>query len=123
MAYDEGLAQRVREALGARPHVTERRMFGGLAFLLDGKMFAGISGSRLMARVGVERYDDALALPHVTEMNFTGRPLKGYVYVDPDGLAADADLAAWVSWCAGHVAGLPAKAPKRSRSAAGHVRR
>jgi TfoX/Sxy family transcriptional regulator of competence genes len=109
MAYDEGLAQRVREALGSRPFITERRMFGGLAFLLDGKMFVGISGSKLMARVGAERYQDALALPHVREMNFTGKPMEGYVYIDPPGLAEDNDLLAWVSWCAGHVAALPAK--------------
>ena len=112
MSVDEGLAQRVREALGSPPRVTERRMFGGLAFLLDGKMFVGISGSKLMARVGVERYQDALALPHVREMNFTGKPMKGYVYIEPPGLAEDRDLTAWVSWCAGYVAGLPAKVPK-----------
>ena len=112
MSFDEGLAQRVREALGSLPRVTERRMFGGLAFLLDGKMFIGISGARLMARVGAERYQDALALPHVREMDFTGKPMKGYVYVDPPGLAEDSGLAAWVSWCASYVAGLPAKVSK-----------
>ena len=112
MAYDEGLAQRVREALGSRSSVSERKMFGGLAFLLDGKMFVGISGSKLMARVGRERYQDALALPHVREMSFTGKPMQGYVYVDPPGLAEDKDLAAWVSWCASHVAALPEKSPK-----------
>ena len=109
MSFDEGLAQRVREALGARTGVAERRMFGGLAFLLDGKMFVGVSGSKLMARVGAERYQDALALPHVSEMNFTGKPMKGYVYVEPLGLAEDSDLAAWVIWCASYVARLPAK--------------
>jgi TfoX/Sxy family transcriptional regulator of competence genes len=109
MSFDEALARRVREALGSRAGVTERKMFGGLAFLLDGKMFVGISGGKLMARVGAERYADALAVPHVREMDFTGRPMKGYVYVDPPGLAADSDLAAWVSWCASHVAELPAK--------------
>ena len=112
MAYDEGLAQRVREAIGSRRGVTERRMFGGLAFLLDGKMFVGISGSKLLARVGAERYRDALALPHVREMDFTGKPMKGYVYVEPQGLAEDNELLAWVSWCAGHVAALPAKVSK-----------
>lgn len=113
MAYDEGLAQRVREVLAARRGMTERRMFGGLAFLLDGKMFVGISGSRLMARVGSERYADALALPHVHEMDFTGKPMKGYVYIEPQGLAEDKDLDAWVIWCAGYVAGLPVKAQGR----------
>ena len=117
MAFDEGLARRVREALGSRADVSERRMFGGLAFLVDGKMFVGISGAKLMARVGTERYEDALSLPHVREMNFTGKPMKGYVYVDPPGLAEDRDLDAWVSWCANHVASLPAKArAKRARA-------
>ncbi|MEP7301443.1 MAG: TfoX/Sxy family protein [Caldimonas sp.] len=112
MSFDEGLAQRVREALDSRPGVTERRMFGGLAFMLEGKMFVGISGSKLMARVGAQRYQDALALPHVREMNFTGRPMKGYVYIDPQGLARDNELVAWVTWCASYVAGLPAKVSK-----------
>jgi TfoX/Sxy family transcriptional regulator of competence genes len=112
VSFDEGLAQRVREALGSRPGVSERRMFGGLAFLVDGKMFVGISGSKLMARVGLARYQDALTLPHVREMDFTGKPMKGYVYVDPAGLTDDSDLSAWVSWCAGHVAELPTKMPK-----------
>lgn len=112
MPFDEGLAQRVREALGSRPFVTERRMFGGLAFLLDGKMVVGISGSKLMARVGAERYEDALRLPHVREMSFTGKPMRGYVYIDAPALTEDSDLAAWVSWCASYVAGLPAKVSK-----------
>ena len=112
MAFDEGLAQRVREALAGRPGITERRMFGGLAFLVDGKMFVGISGSKLMARVGVERYQDALAVPHVRQMDFTGKPMKGYVYVDPLGLVEDKDLVAWVSWCSAYAAALPATASR-----------
>ena len=112
MAFDEGLAQRVREALRGVPSITERRMFGGLAFLIDGKMFIAVSGDKLMARVGAERYEDALALPHVRRMDFTGRPMNGYVYVEPAGLADDATLKAWVTWCAGHVASLPAKASR-----------
>lgn len=112
MAFDEGLAQRVREALASREVVSERKMFGGLAFLVNGKMFVGISGSKLMARVGAERYQDALALPHVCEMNFTGKPMKGYVYIDPPGLTEDRDLLAWVSWCVGYVASLPVKKSK-----------
>jgi TfoX/Sxy family transcriptional regulator of competence genes len=112
MSFDEGLAQRVREALGSRRRVTERRMFGGLAFLLDGKMFVGISGAKLMARVGATRYQDALGLPHVREMDFTGKPMKGYDYVDSPGLTQDSELAAWVKWCANYVAELPPKVAK-----------
>ena len=113
MAFDEGLAQRVREAVSARPGITERRMFGGLAFLLGGRMFVGISGSKLMARVGTEKYVDALDLAHVREMDFTGKQMKGYVYIDPAGLAEDKDLLAWVSWCASYVASLPAEGARR----------
>lgn len=115
MAFDEGLAQRVREALDGVASITERRMFGGLAFLVDGKMFVGVSGSKLMARVGGERYQDALSLPHVRKMDFTGKPMNGYVYVEPPGLAEDENLKAWVIWCASYVASLPAKVSKKSR--------
>ncbi len=115
MVFDPGLAQRVRDIVGAREGVSERRMFGGLAFLLDGRMFVGIEGASLMARVGPQRHPDALALPHVREMDFTGRPMKGYVYVDAPGLADDRALQAWVEWCAAFVATLPAKAPRRAR--------
>ncbi len=115
MAYDPGLAQRIREILGDRQGVSERRMFGGLAFMLHGHMFFGLNESELMARVGPDRYQEALAMRHVREMDFTGRPLKGYVYVGADGLAEDKDLQAWVDWCAGFVAGLPAKKPKPAR--------
>jgi TfoX N-terminal domain len=112
MTFDQGLAERVREVLARRSGIAERGMFGGLAFLLDGRMVVAVSGSKLMARVGMERYADALALPHVREMKFTGRVMKGYVYIDPPALTEDGDLAAWVDWCAGYVAGLPPKVAK-----------
>lgn len=115
MAYDPGLAQRIREALEHRPGVSEKALFGGLAFLVDGKMFVGVQDSVLMARVGVERHADALAVPHVREMDFTGRPMRGYVYVDPPGLTDDKDLNAWVRWCASYVSALPPKKAKRPK--------
>ncbi len=113
MAFDPGLAQRIRELLNDRPGLSERRMFGGLAFMLHGHMVVGVLGSTLMARVGAERHADALAMTHVRAMDFTGRPMKGYVYVDPPGLADDGDLQAWVEWCAGVAASLPPKPAKR----------
>ena len=112
MAFDPELAQRVRRVLSGRRGVTERAMFGGLAFLVDGKMFIGIRNSSLMARVGSERYQDALAMPNVRVMDFTGRSIKGYVYIDPPAVAAEEDLKAWVLWCAEYVARLPAKRAK-----------
>jgi hypothetical protein len=110
MAFDPGLAQRVREALGSRRDVAEHRMFGGLAFLLDGHMAVGLVGGVLMARVGPGRHADALARPHVRPMDFTGRPMKGYVYIDPPAIADDAVLAVWVAECAAFVDTLPRKA-------------
>ncbi len=96
MAYDEAFAQRIRRALGARAGVTEKKMFGGLAFLLDGKMVCGIVKDDLVVRVGAERYEDALRKLHVRPMDFTGRPMRGYVYVGAGGRAGDA-LARWVA--------------------------
>jgi len=111
MSFDPSLAQRVRVALGARSGVTERKM--SLAFLVDGKMFMGIRNSSLMARVGPERHKDALAMPYVRVMDFTGKPMKGYVYIDPPAIADDSQLKAWVSWCVQYVSGLPAKGTKQ----------
>jgi TfoX/Sxy family transcriptional regulator of competence genes len=113
MAYDEGLAQRIREILrdgrdGASA-VVERKMFGGTAFLVGGNMAVGVSGDRLMVRVGPEAYEEALALPHTAPMDFTGKPLRGFVYVDADGIAEDEDLAAWIGRGAAFAGSLPDK--------------
>jgi TfoX/Sxy family transcriptional regulator of competence genes len=85
MAYDEALADRVRRAVGPRSDVTEKKMFGGLAFLLERKMFCGIANDELMVRVGPERFQESLAQAHVRPMDFTGRPMKGYMFVGPAG--------------------------------------
>jgi TfoX/Sxy family transcriptional regulator of competence genes len=108
VAYDESLALRIRRALADTP-VTERKMFGGLAFLLGGNLACGVVADRLMVRVGPAGYDEALARPHCRPMDFTGRPMKGMVYVDPPGLAADADLTAWARRGADFAATLPEK--------------
>ena len=112
MAYDESLAQRVRETLRLRRGVTERKMFGGIAFMLRGHMFVGISGRSLMARVGPQNHERAMAKTGVREMDFTGRPMRGYVFVGPQGLKSRADLKRWVDLCADFVASLPAKAKR-----------
>jgi TfoX/Sxy family transcriptional regulator of competence genes len=96
MAFDPELADRVRGVLAGVDDVTEKKMFGGLTFMLGGKMCCGIVGDRLMVRVGPDAYDDALAEPFVATMDFTGRPLKGMVYVDGEGLRQDDSLAEWV---------------------------
>jgi len=109
LAYDEGLAQRVRELLEDRADVTEKKMFGGLAFLLGGNMCAGIVSEELMVRVGPEAYEDALAQRHAREMDFTRRSMKGMVYVGCEGIEADADLESWVGRGVAFAGALPAK--------------
>lgn len=96
MAYDETLAQRVRDVLGRRAGLDERKMFGGLAFLLGGRMFCGIVKDELMVRVGRVLYTEALGIPHVRPMDFTGRPMTGMVYVAAAGLRGTS-LAGWVA--------------------------
>lgn len=109
MAYDEGLAERIREALQEYRGIEERKMFGGIAFLSRGYMFLGITDEILMARVGPDSYEEALAGPHVRVMDFTGKPMKGYVYVDPPGFERDADLADWTERTHRFVQTLPTK--------------
>jgi TfoX/Sxy family transcriptional regulator of competence genes len=112
MAYDEALARRVREVIADMRGVTERKMFGGLAFMLRGNMFVGILERSLMARVGPENYERALASSGARQMDFTGRPMRGYVFVDAEGLKAAADLKRWVGLCTDFAATLPAKAKR-----------
>ena len=95
MAYDEDLADRVRAVLPENEPLTERRMFGGLAFMLGGHMFCGIVNDDLMVRLGPDAADRALDQPHVRPMDFTGRPMKAMVYVGPAGLHGPA-LRHWV---------------------------
>ncbi len=112
MAYDEALASRIRAALSADPDLSEKKMFGGLAFLHRGLMFVGVSGNKLMARVGKEHYRDSLSRNHVREMDFTGKPMQGYVYVEPQGLATDQQLSFWLHRCKQFVSTLPPRAPR-----------
>ena len=109
MAFDEALAARVREALAPRAEVSERKMFGGIAFMVAGNMAVGVIDDDLMVRLGIEDAEHALAEPHVRPMDFTGRPAKGMVFVDAGGTAADEDLASWVDAGADFAASLPPK--------------
>ena len=114
MAYDEDLADRAREVMPADTEVTEREMFGGLAFLLQGHMFAGIVGSELMVRLGYEAAQRALERDHVREMDFTGRPMKNMIFVEPAGLRGPA-LERWITAAADYARMLPPKQPKHPR--------
>jgi hypothetical protein len=108
VAYDEDLADRVRAVLPAGETVAERQMFGGLAFMIGGHMACGIVKDALMLRLGPEAADRALDQPHVRPMDFTGRPMKGMVFVDPDGLYGDA-LRQWVDAATAYAHSLPPK--------------
>jgi len=97
MAYDELLAERVRRVLADRgAPFEEKRMMGGLCFMVDGKMCVGVEKDRLMARIGPEADDSALKRRGCAPMDLTGRPMQGFVFVNPDGLASERDLASWL---------------------------
>ena len=109
MPYDEKLAERVRAVFQSEPGYSERKMFGGICFMVGMNMAVGITGSDLMVRPGPDHFEDALMLPHARPMDFTGRPMKGFVYVEPPGTATDAALAEWVERGARFARSLPAK--------------
>ncbi len=111
MAYDAELAQRVREVLDAMDLevVSERKMFGGLVFMLNGNMCCGVDATKLMLRVGTERYAAALAKPYASLMDLTGRPMRGFVYVSRAGFATPSALQEWVRLAVDFARSLPAK--------------
>lgn len=109
MAYNEGLAGRVRQIVGDGPSLTERTMFGGIAFMLNGHMFCGITRDDLMVRVGPDRFEEALARPGARPMDFTGRPMKGMLFVSAEGYGTDEQLRAWVEQTLEYARSLPAK--------------
>jgi TfoX/Sxy family transcriptional regulator of competence genes len=119
--YDERLAERVRAALAEQGGVSERRMFGGLAFLLDGKMCVGVLENELVVRVGAERYLDALKSAHARPMDFTGRPMRGMIYVSPAGVTRGAALKRWVD--AGVTAAREAPSRRRASASKGRPRK
>ena len=115
MAYDEKTAARLRELLVVRRDVVEKKMFGGLCFMVSGSMCCGLTEAGLMVRVGRDRYEEALAQPFARPMDFTGKPLAGMVYVDPKGYRTDAALKRWVQRGIEFVMTLPAKSTEPSR--------
>lgn len=113
MAYDEKLAARIRKLFADDPRYSERKMFGGVCFMLNGHMCCGTAAGKLMVRVGPDAYDACLAMPHASPMTFTGKALKGYVYVEPAGVARGPGLLKWVTRGADFVASLPPKAARK----------
>lgn len=115
MAYDEGLAERLHDYFEGRPDVEVKKMFGGLCFMVSNHMCCGILGDTLMARVGPDNYEDCLRQKHVKEMDFTGKAMKGMIYVSPEGFESDSQLEKWVGICESFVKSLPPKKPKKPK--------
>jgi len=107
--YSEKLADRTRAALVASRDLEERKMFGGLAFMVNGHMCCGIVGEDLMVRVGPDLYQSSLAQPHTREMDFSGKLLRGMIHVGSAGLATEHELGQWVQRSLAYVSTLPAK--------------
>ena len=108
MAYDEHLAARVRALLAGRADVSERKMFGGLTFMVGGNMCCGVNKDELIVRLDPEREDDVLSRPHARAMDFTGRRMPGFITVQPEGLDGE-QLDEWVQDAVARAASLPRK--------------
>ncbi|EAQ80825.1 TfoX/Sxy family protein [Blastopirellula marina] len=109
MPYDEQLASRVRGLLQRKRGVTEKKMFGGLAFLLNGNMCVGVSRDALIVRIGPDAYEEALTEEHVREFDFTGRPMRGWIVVEEAGLVQFAAVKDWTDRAVAFVKTLPKK--------------
>lgn len=109
MAFDESLAARIRDALARLKGVEEKKMFGGVGFLLQGNMLVGVWKDSLIARVGPDAYEDALLEAHVQEFDITGRAMRGWILVEPEGLEEDDKLQKWIQEARKFVGKLPRK--------------
>jgi TfoX/Sxy family transcriptional regulator of competence genes len=109
MAFDETLAGRIRDALAGTSGVDEKKMFGGVGFLLAGNMLVGVWKDSLIVRLGPEKGDEALLEPHVREFDITGKPMKGWVLVESEGVEDDNQLEDWIERAMKFVKTLPAK--------------
>jgi hypothetical protein len=109
MAFSEALAGRIRHRLARRKNVEEKRMFGGVGFLLGGNLLVGVWKDSLIARIGPDEGGEALKEPHVKAFDITGRAMKGWVLVEPEGVEHDEQLSAWIQRAVKFVASLPAK--------------
>src|SRR5438128_2701576 len=109
MAFSEELAKRIRQGLARRKGIEEKTMFGGIGFLLNGNMLVGVWKESLIVRLGPEEGEEALKEPHVKEFDITGRAMKGWVLVAPEGVEDDEQLNAWIQRAVKFVGKLPAK--------------
>lgn len=109
MAFDTVLAERIRQQLGQDPRVTEKKMFGGLAFLLNGNMCCGVHAQELIVRLDPAQTEQALNRPHTRIFDMSGRPMKGWVLIQPAGLTTEAALAEWIELGLNYASALPPK--------------
>ena len=109
MAYSKALADEIRARIGEHPGLTERQMFGGIAFMLNGNMAVGVSGDELIVRVGKDAHDEAMTLPGARLFDMSARPMRGWILVAPEGIASDADLDAWINRGVAWAETLPPK--------------
>ena len=109
MAFDESLAARIRDTLARSKNVEEKKLFGGIGFLLDGNMLVGVWKDSLLARIGPDTYEDALMEPYVREFDITGKAMKGWVLVEPEGVEDDDQLKDWIQRAVKFVGKMPAK--------------
>ncbi len=109
MSYDELLAARIHIAISPQPNLEEMKMFGGIGFLANGNLACGVVKNDLIVRVGAQAYAEALSHPHVRVFDMTGRPMKGWVVVEPEGCATESDLKAWLERGLAFALSLPGK--------------
>lgn len=109
MAFDETLAARIRDALARRRNVEEKKMFGCICFFLNGNALTGVWKDRLIARLGPDEGEAALREPHVKEFDITGKPMRNWVTVEPEGVEDDDQLSGWIQRAVKFVTTLPAK--------------
>lgn len=113
MAFNEALATRIRDALGRKRQIEEKKMFGGLGVLLRGNLLVGVWKDSLIVRLGPEQAPAALEEPHVRRFDITGKPMRGWVMVEPEGIIDDDQLADWIKRAIDFVGKLPAKEGRR----------
>jgi len=109
MAYDQRLADEIRSSIGVHPGLTEREMFGGIAFMINGNMAVGVSGDELMVRVGKEAHDEMVSRPGARPFDMGSRPMRGWLSVGSDGIATAEDLHEWVAVGVAYAGALPKK--------------
>jgi TfoX/Sxy family transcriptional regulator of competence genes len=109
MAYDEGLAQRIQDSLQETPGLVEKKMFGGIGYMLHGNMACGVNQDTLIVRVGPDRYEEALSRPHTKVFDMTGRPMRGWIVVTPEGIEEDDKLEQWIQQGVDFALSLPPK--------------